>query len=162
MSDAGATGEIRVDRARLEEVQPLAGEYRRDTSRQGSTVEPPLPTGAVFWIARGAGKEPLGYAAGQLRPEGLVLGPVYVREQARRLGVGQRLLKAIEDWASGARIPVVEVSVAADNPAGVRFLEAAGYRARRYLMAREDAAAGQGATPGGATADPENPERTPA
>lgn len=136
--------DIRVDRARLEEVQPLAAEYRRDSSRQGSTVEPPLPTGAVFWMARDAGKEPLGYAAGQLRPEGLVLGPVYVREQARRLGVGQRLLRAIEDWASGARIPVVEVSVAADNPAGVRFLEAAGYRARRHLMAREDAPAADG------------------
>lgn len=131
--------EIRVDRARLEEVQPLAAEYRRDGSREGSTVEPPLPTGAVFWLARGADKEPLGYAAGQLRPEGLVLGPVYVRPQARRSGVGLRLLQAIETWAGGARIPVVEVSVAADNPAGVRFLEKAGYRTRRLLMAREDA-----------------------
>ena len=133
-------GDILVDRARLEEVQPLAAEYRRDSSREGSTVEPPLPTGAVFWLARDADRQPLGYAAGQLRPEGLVLGPVFVRAEARRLGVGQRLLKAIEDWATGARIPLVEVSVAADNPAGVRFLEAAGYTTRRLLMAREQPA----------------------
>lgn len=133
-------GDILVDRARLEEVQPLAAEYRRDSSREGSTVEPPLPTGAVFWLARDADRRPLGYAAGQLRPEGLVLGPVFLRAEARRLGVGQRLLKAIEDWATGARIPLVEVSVAADNPAGVRFLEAAGYTTRRLLMAREQPA----------------------
>ncbi|HWH31084.1 MAG TPA: GNAT family N-acetyltransferase [Egibacteraceae bacterium] len=141
MSDP-TDGQIRVDRARLEEVQPLAAEYRRDASRQGSTVEPPLPTGAVFWVARDAAREILGYAAGQLRPEGLVLGPFYVRERARRLGVGLKLLRAIEEWATGARIPVVEVSVAADNPGGVRFLEAAGYRTRRLLMAREDAGTG--------------------
>jgi len=129
---------IAVDRARLEEVQPLAQEYLTDATLQGTAVEPPLPSGAVFWVARDAEKHPLGYAAGQLRPEGLVLGPFYVRPDARRLGVGIKLLHAIEGWASGARIPVVEVSVAADNPAGARFLEAAGYRTRRFLMARDD------------------------
>jgi GNAT superfamily N-acetyltransferase len=129
---------VQIGRARLEEVQPLAAEYRRDVSRAGSTVEPPLPSGAVYWVARDAAGETLGYAAGQLRPEGLVLGPFYVRRLARRRGVGLRLLNAIEEWAAGARIPVVEVSVAADNPPGVRFLESAGYRTRRLLMAREE------------------------
>lgn len=133
---AGAV-EIRVQRARLEEVQPLAAEYRRDAGAGASAVEPPLPTGAVFWVARDPDGEPMGYAAGTLRPEGLVLGPFYVRAAHRRSGVGLHLLREIERWAQGARIPLVEVSVAADNEAGVRFLEAAGFVTRRYLMARE-------------------------
>jgi GNAT superfamily N-acetyltransferase len=126
-----------VARARIEEVQPLAAEYRRDAVGSGAPVEPPLPTGALFWIAR-TPEGPCGYAAGTLRPEGLVLGPVYVRSSHRRSGVGLTLLREIERWADSARIPVVEVSVAADNTAGVRFLEAAGYVVRRHLMARQE------------------------
>jgi GNAT superfamily N-acetyltransferase len=80
----------------------------------------------------------MGYAAGTLRPEGLVLGPVYVRAEHRRSGIGLRLLGEIERWAQGARIPLVEVSVAYDNEPGVKFLERAGYRARRLLMAKAD------------------------
>jgi GNAT superfamily N-acetyltransferase len=128
--------DIRVARAGLGEVQALAAEYRREAVAQGGTAEPPLPAGAVFWIARDAAGEPVGYAAGTMRPEGLVLGPIFVRPAARRSGVAGRLLAEIERWAEGARIPVVEVSVAADNLAGVRFLESAGYRTRRLLMAR--------------------------
>lgn len=127
-----------VSRARIEEVQPLAAEYRRDTRQMGITVEPPLPTGALFWMATSPDGVPMGYAAGTLRPEGLVLGPFFVRAGHRRAGVGLRLLEEIQRWADGARIAVVEVSVATDNPAGVAFLEAAGYRARRLLMARID------------------------
>lgn len=132
--------DISVARARIEEIQPLGIEYKRDAAEAGSDVDPALPSGALFWLARDAGGEELGYAAGTLRPEGLVLGPVFVRRAHRRSGVGMRLLKEIERWAEGARIPLVEVSVASDNEAGVRFLERAGYRARRILMAREDAA----------------------
>ena len=124
-----------VARARIEEVQPLALEYKRQSQAEGTSVEPALPSGALFWIAR-AGDDDIGYAAGTLRPEGLVLGPVYVKAEHRRSGVGMRLLKEIERWASGARIPLVEVSVAYDNDAGRRFLERAGYAARRVLMAR--------------------------
>lgn len=131
------TDSVEVSRARIEEVQPLAAEYRRDTHQGGSTSEPPLPTGALFWVARTAEGVPVGYAAGALRPEGLLLGPFFVRAGHRRSGVGLRLLAEIERWATEARITVVEVSVAADNPAGVAFLEAAGYRARRLLMARD-------------------------
>ena len=125
-----------VARARLEEVQPLAAAYRREALAEGQIAEPPLPTGALFWIARDAADETIGYAAGTLRPEGLVLGPVYVRAEHRRSGAGRRLLREIEQWATGARIPLVEVSVAANNEAGVRFLEAAGFQIRRHLMAR--------------------------
>lgn len=132
--------DVEVTRARLEEVQPLAAEYRRDAVGGGASVDPPLPTGALFWVARSAEGDLVGYAAGTLRPEELVLGPFFVRAAYRRGGVGLRLLAEIERWASAARIPVVEVSVAADNPAGVAFLEAAGYRARRLLMARDDTA----------------------
>ncbi len=128
---------VRVDRARLEEVQPLAAEFHRDASQWGSRVDAPLPTGALFWRAVD-GDEAVGYAAGTLRPEGIVLGPFYVRKRHRRGGVGRALLAEIERWAAGSRIPVVEVSVAADNTLGVQFLEAAGYRPRRLLMTKQD------------------------
>ena len=133
------TADINVARARIEEVQPLALEYKREAVSAGTAVEPPLPSGALFWLAKTDGGEDMGYAAGTLRPEGLVLGPVFVREAHRRSGVGMRLLKEIERWAQGARIPLVEVSVASDNEAGVKFLERAGYRSRRILMSRESA-----------------------
>ena len=128
--------EATVARARIEEIQPLAVEYKRESTAAGTAVEPALPSGALFWIARTATGDDMGYAAGTLRPEGLVLGPVYVKSEHRRSGVGMRLLKEIERWASGARIPLVEVSVAFDNEPGRRFLERAGYAARRVLMVR--------------------------
>lgn len=141
------SGEAKVARARIEEIQPLAGAYKRESAAEGTAVEPALPSGALFWLARTADGQDMGYAAGTLRPEGLVLGPVYVKPDHRRSGVGMQLLKEIERWASGARIPLVEVSVAFDNEAGRRFLERAGYVTRRVLMARADqgAAAAEGA-----------------
>jgi GNAT superfamily N-acetyltransferase len=127
-----------VARARIEEIQPLALEYRREAAAAGTAVEPAMPSGALFWVARTPDRSDMGYAAGTLRPEGLVLGPVYVLPDYRRSGVGLQLLHEIERWASTARIPLVEVSVAIDNEAGVRFLERAGYRSRRVLMARDE------------------------
>jgi GNAT superfamily N-acetyltransferase len=127
---------VTVVRARIEEVQPLAAQYKREAAERGTAVEPALPSGALFWIARTADRTDVGYAAGTLRPEGLVLGPFYVQPEHRRDGIGLDLLHAIEGWATGARIPLVEVSVAYENQAGVRFLESAGYQARRVLMAR--------------------------
>ena len=132
--------DISVARARIEEIQPLGIEYKQDAAETGSAVDPALPSGALFWMARDTDGQEMGYAAGTLRPEGLVLGPVFVRPAHRRSGVGMRLLKEIERWAEGARIPLVEVSVASDNEAGVKFLERAGYRSRRILMSRESAA----------------------
>ena len=130
------TDTISVARARIEEVQPLAVEYRQATAADAQ-ADPALPSGALFWMARDESGAPAGYAAGTLRPEGLVLGPVYVRGDYRRRGVGLKLLKEIERWASGARIPLVEVSLAVDNEVGRGFLESAGYSVRRYLMARD-------------------------
>lgn len=130
--------DIQVARARIEEVQPLALEYKRATAATGRP-EPALPSGALFWLARDDQRQTLGYAAGTLRPEGLVLGPVYVKSEHRRRGVALLLLGEIERWANGARIPVVEVSVAVDNDAGRKFLEAAGYAVRRVLMSRDEA-----------------------
>ena len=133
-----------ITRARIEEIQPLALEYKREATAAGTAVEPPLPSGALFWVARTPERQDMGYAAGTLRPEGLVLGPVYVLPDYRRSGVGLQLLSEIERWATTARIPLVEVSVAIDNEAGIRFLERAGYRSRRVLMVRDadDAATG--------------------
>jgi GNAT superfamily N-acetyltransferase len=124
--------DVVVSRARLEQVQPLAAAYARD----GSRYESPLPTGALFWRADDGEGNALGYAAGTMRPEGIVLGPVFVLPEHRRSGVARALLAEIERWASDARIPIVEVSVAADNDEGIHFLESVGYRSRRLLMAR--------------------------
>ena len=135
--DAGE-GEVHVRRARIEEIRDLAAEYRSGAaavSRDGRPWDAPTPQGGIFWIAedepRGA---PLGYAAGRLRPEGMPIGPVYVRPDARRRGVGESLLTSIQRWATDTRVPVVEVSVAVDNEEGRRFLESSGYVPRRILF----------------------------
>ena len=134
--------ELAVARARIEEIQPLAAEYRQESVGGTITAEPPMPAGALFWLAATAEREPVGYAAGTLRPEGLLLGPVFVRAAHRRSGVAMQLLKEIERWAQSARIPLVEVSVAADNEPGIKFLERAGYATRRLLMSRETPTSG--------------------
>lgn len=126
-----------IRRARIEEVQPLATEYREELSRRttGEPGEPPLPQGGIFWIAEDPeDHDPLGYAGGRLRPEGLTIGPVFVRSTVRRSGVGEALLTAIQQWADGTRVPIVEVSVAVDNEAGRAFLESSGYVPRRVLF----------------------------
>ena len=47
------------------------------------------------------------------------------------------LLAAIERWVTDTGVPVVEIAVNADNPGGVAFLEASGYRPGRILMVPE-------------------------
>lgn len=136
LPEQGGGGGIVVRRARIEEVRALAAEYKQDQERRfGAPTNPPLPPGGVFWLAADADTaEALGYAAGSLRPNGCTIGPVFTRSQARRRGVGGALLQAIHDWAEDTRVPVVEISVAADNEAGRAFLEALGYEPRRILM----------------------------
>lgn len=133
-----SASDIDVRRARIEEVRPLAIEYRDEASRDSHDGEPwdaPIPQGGIFWLARDrASSEPIGYAAGTLRPAGCTVGPVFTRPDARRRGVGEALITAIQQWAGDTRVPVVEVSVAADNPDGQAFLESLGYRPRRVMM----------------------------
>lgn len=131
-------GGIEVRRARIEEIRALAAEYDREHRRElGSPAEAPVPPGGVFWLAVDAGdRSPLGYAAGVLRPTGCTLGPVFTRAVARRRGVGEALLSSIQQWAEDTRVPVLEVSVAADNDAGRAFLASLGYEPRRILMTR--------------------------
>jgi GNAT superfamily N-acetyltransferase len=136
-SEAGADTEVRVQRARIEEIRELADEYRREqtsTSGDGTPSDVPLPNGGIFWLARDAAGNKLGYAAGTMRPIGCQIGPVFTRATARRRGVGNALLTAIQRWAGDTRVPVVEISVAADNPDGQAFLESLGYVPRRVLM----------------------------
>lgn len=131
MADDG----IEVRRARIEEIRPLAGEYRREqASLRDEAPDPPLPQGGIFWLATDAEGTPLGYAAGTLRPTGCTIGPVFTRRSARRGGVGHALLGAIQAWAQDTRVPVVEISVAVSNVDGQRFLESLGYEPRRVLM----------------------------
>lgn len=126
-----------VRRARIEEIRPLAAAYARESSaasHDGEPWDPPIPQGGIFWLAQDDDGVPLGYAAGSLRPSGCVVGPVFTLPQARRRGVGDALLRAIQTWAGGTRLPVVEISVAADNPDGHAFLESLGYVPRRTMM----------------------------
>lgn len=128
-------GEVRVTRARIEEIRELASEYAREQeSARGSSSDAPLPQGGIFWLARDAEGRALGYAAGTMRPIGCHVGPVFTRPEARRRGVGEALIGAIQRWAEDTRVPVVEVSVAANDPEGQAFLEALGYVPRRVLM----------------------------
>ncbi|WP_052667512.1 GNAT family N-acetyltransferase [Nitriliruptor alkaliphilus] len=139
MSDTttGDDTEVRVQRARIEEIRDLADEYRREqeaASGDGRPSDVPLPSGGIYWLARDADGTKLGYAAGTMRPIGCQIGPVFTRAAARRRGVGNALLTAIQGWAEDTRVPVVEISVAADNPSGQAFLESLGYVPRRVLM----------------------------
>lgn len=134
----GGSGEVHVRRARIEEIRDLAVEYRSGAAAASSDGRPwdePIPQGGIFWIAEDAPRgAPLGYAAGRLRPEGMTIGPVYVRSDARRRGVGEALLTSIQRWATDTRVPVVEVSVSVDNEEGRAFLESSGYVPRRILF----------------------------
>lgn len=138
MSEApGSTsGSIQVRRARIEEIRPLAVEYRTEQEADPDALpDPPMPQGGIFWLATDVEDgAPLGYAAGTLRPAGCTIGPVFARPGARRRGAGEALITAIQEWAEDTRVPVVEISVAADNDVGRRFLEALGYQPRRVLM----------------------------
>ena len=126
---------VQVRRARIEEIRPLAAEYKHEQETElGHPADPPLPQGGVFWIATDADGTPLGYAAGSMRPTGCTIGPVFARRRARRRGVGEALLTTIQAWAEDTRVPVVEISVAVGNEAGRRFLESLGYEPRRVLM----------------------------
>lgn len=127
---------VEVRRARIEEIRPLAGEYLTEQERRfGEPTNAPLPAGGIFWLATDRDSHvPLGYAAGTLRPGGCTIGPIFTRPEARRRGVGQALLTAIQQWAEDTRVPVVEISVAADNEVGLAFLQSLGYEARRVLM----------------------------
>lgn len=127
--------DIEVRRARIEEIRPLAAEYKHEQeSELGIPADAPLPQGGIFWLATDGDGTPLGYAAGTLRPVGCTIGPVFSRRRARRRGVGQALLTSIQQWATDTRVPVVEISVAAGNDAGRSFLESLGYEPRRVLM----------------------------
>ena len=118
---------IRVQRARIEEIRGLADRYREESSSKsadGRPWDPPIPQGGIFWQAVDTDSgDPVGYAAGTLRPAGMTVGPVFAVPEARRRGVGAALVDAIQAWATSTRVPVVEISVAADNPDGQAFLE---------------------------------------
>ena len=141
------TTAITVRRARIEEIRPLAVEYRGEQESDPEALpDPPLPQGGIFWLATDTDGAPLGYAAGTLRPAGCTIGPVFARTTARRRGVGEALITAIQSWAEDTRVPVVEISVAADNEGGRRFLEALGYQPRRVLMSLTPTASGPAAS----------------
>lgn len=127
---------IEVRRARIEEIRPLAEEYRDEqTAEFGSPTDAPLPQGGIFWMAVDpADDRRLGYAAGTMRPTGCTIGPVFTRAEARRRGVGEALLTTIQQWAQNTRVPVIEISVHARNETGQAFLESLGYQPRRVLM----------------------------
>ena len=127
--------QIEVRRARIEEIRDLAQEYRvEQTAEFGSPTDAPMPQGGIFWLAVDGDGNALGYAAGTMRPAGCTIGPVFIRADARRRGIGEILLTTIQQWATNTRVPVVEISVHAHNEGGQAFLESLGYLPRRVLM----------------------------
>lgn len=139
---------IEVQRARIEEIRGLADRYRSESSSRsadGRPWDPPIPQGGIFWKATDtASGEVVGYAAGTLRPAGMTVGPIFAVPEFRRQGIGAELLRAIQSWAGSTRVPVVEISVAADNPQGQAFLEQLGYHPRRILMTLQPGAGADG------------------
>lgn len=121
--------DVAVRRARIEEIRPLADRY----GAEDAAVDAPLPQGGVFWLAELPG-EAIGHAAGTSRPTGCVVGPVWTVPGHRRTGVGRVLLEAIQTWATGTGVPVVELSVAVDSAGGAAFREALGHRPHRTPM----------------------------
>jgi GNAT superfamily N-acetyltransferase len=141
--------DLEIRRARIEEIRPLATEYKREQDQLADgPTDPPLPQGGIFWLASDPSTgRALCYAAGTLRQSGCTIGPVFTRADARRRGVGEALLTAIQRWAIDTRVPVVEISVANDNEGGRRFLESLGYEPRRVLMSLTPTAPRRSSTP---------------
>ncbi|MGI9584287.1 MAG: GNAT family N-acetyltransferase [Acidimicrobiia bacterium] len=59
---------------------------------------------------------------------------VYVAPRARRVGVGKRLIQAVETWAASVGANSTSLWVVETNLAAIGFYESMGYRATRNRM----------------------------
>lgn len=83
----------------------------------------------------GAEGRSAGFARGSLRlsPDYLgnkklgVITHVFVRKECRGQGVGQKLVRGLEDWFSEKQVHSVELQVLAQNAPGIAFWEKLGY-----------------------------------
>jgi len=64
------------------------------------------------------------------------IGWLFVREEARRLGIGRRLAAAAIVWLSGHGAGRVEVQVQRDNPGGRAFWSAQGFAPAMDVLER--------------------------
>jgi len=88
----------------------------------------------VLFVARDDSGRALGCGAiRQIDPTTGELKRMYVRSVARRLGVGQALLDALEHWAAQAGLERIVLETGIHQPAALAFYERAGYsRIDRY------------------------------
>jgi ribosomal protein S18 acetylase RimI-like enzyme len=96
---------------------------------------------AVTFLARD-GAELLGYVAAEVQTPPPVLQQVrechvselYVREDARRQGLGAALLERIETWAATQECEWVDLNVDAENHPARELYEAEGYDVMRHNL----------------------------
>ena len=67
----------------------------------------------------------------------LHIAEIAVFEQYRKHGIGNALLKKVEDYAKDNSYCEIELFVTADNTSAVTFYKNASYLAERYLMKKE-------------------------
>jgi ribosomal protein S18 acetylase RimI-like enzyme len=96
------------------------------------------PRAAVL-IAESADGKPLGFISLKVRPD--VVGTerghvadVAVRDDARRMGVGQALMQAGESWARERGLPVLSLDVWSTNQPALAFYRALGFRTESLCL----------------------------
>ncbi|MEM8766090.1 MAG: GNAT family N-acetyltransferase [Pseudomonadota bacterium] len=61
---------------------------------------------------------------------------ICVSDSSRGLGIGRKLMQAIESWAKQRGLKLMELNVWSQNQSAVRFYEELGYRKTRYEMSK--------------------------
>jgi len=112
-----------------ENADPLASGFR-DVLVDAVRAQDPR---ATVLIAEGTDGTPLGFISLKVRVDvaGSERGHVAdlaVREDARRMGVGQTLMQAGEAWARERGLPVLSLDVWSTNQPALAFYRALGYR----------------------------------
>lgn len=67
-----------------------------------------------------------------------IIRMIYVEEEARGVGVGERMLEGVMDWLQGRGITRFDAIVSPGHRLAKNFFESAGFKARRITMYRHD------------------------
>jgi ribosomal-protein-alanine N-acetyltransferase len=98
---------------------------------------------AQLWVARDAGRGPIGYALAWLVADEVHLLNVATHPSARRMGVGGSLVEAVVSYARRSRAVHVRLELRRSNEGALRMYRRAGFFVaalrRDYYPDREDA-----------------------